>query len=126
MRGGARRTGPAGPTGPQGPAGPQGAGITGSCAAGEYVSAISNGNVVCTELGADFVYRDADNDGFGDPTKPLMLIAGIDTPGGYVVPGTDCNDNPSGGYLSYPGNPNDQDGDSSTATAMATTESLLT
>ena len=37
------------------------------------------------------VYRDADGDGYGDPTTPLPLYNGT-IPGGWVVPGTDCND----------------------------------
>lgn len=63
----------------------------------------SDGNItqVVTPSGCDNVfYRDADGDGFGDPSSSILSCT---QPVGFVTDNTDCNDDPSTGLYEHPG-----------------------
>lgn len=91
--------GPQGPEGPQGPQGPAGALADGSCAPGEFVTGVSNGELVCSQFGgvsAVYVFYDRDGDGWGDPLRPLPLLGDFPAPPFYIARAGDCDDTSPG------------------------------
>ncbi len=40
-----------------------------------------------------YYFYDNDSDGYGDPTSPIFVMSGVQSPPGYVPDNTDCNDN---------------------------------
>ena len=113
----AGRQGDTGAKGEQGPQGPEGSGTADDladqrCPAGEFVTGITGGNLVCLPLpGIPTWYADTDRDGFGDPG---ISVASVTQPAGFVADATDCDDTNAGinpDALDPPGDGIDQDCD---------------